>query len=36
MLAGWVGDALPVRELLVMAGWAVVLVPLAARLFRWR
>lgn len=36
MLAGWVGADLPARELLVMAAWAVVLVPLAAKLFRWR
>jgi len=36
MLAGWVGAELPTRELLVMAVWAVVLVPLAAKLFRWR
>lgn len=36
MLDGWVGADLPARELLVMAGWAVVLVPLSARLFRWR
>ncbi|RMI09730.1 ABC transporter permease [Cellulomonas triticagri] len=36
MLDGWVGADLPVQELLVMAGWAVVLVPLSARLFRWR
>lgn len=36
MLAGWVGAGVPTRELLVMAGWTVVLVPLSARLFRWR
>lgn len=36
MLAGWVGDGVPVQELLVMAGWTVVLVPVAARVFRWR
>jgi len=36
MLDGWVGAGVPVRELLVMAGWTVVLVPLSARLFRWR
>ncbi len=36
MLDGWVGADLPVQELLVMAGWALVLVPLSARLFRWR
>lgn len=36
MLDGWVGAGVPTRELLVMAGWTLVLVPLAARLFRWR
>jgi ABC-2 type transport system permease protein len=36
MLAGWIGADLPVRELLVLAGWAVVLLPVAARVFRWR
>jgi ABC-2 type transport system permease protein len=36
MLDGWVGAAVPTRELLVMAAWTVVLVPLSARLFRWR
>jgi ABC-2 type transport system permease protein len=36
MLDGWVGAGVPTRELLVMAAWTVVLVPLAARIFRWR
>jgi ABC-2 type transport system permease protein len=36
MLDGWVGAGVPTRELLVMAGWTVVLVPLAGKLFRWR
>lgn len=32
---GWFGDGVPVLQLVVMAAWTVVLVPLAARLFRW-
>ncbi|WP_282947512.1 ABC transporter permease [Cellulomonas endometrii] len=36
MLDGWVGAGVPTRELLVMAAWTVALVPLAARIFRWR
>jgi ABC-2 type transport system permease protein len=36
MLDGWVGAGVPTRELLVMAAWTVVLVPLAGKLFRWR
>lgn len=32
---GWFGDGVPALQLVVMAGWTVVLVPLAARLFRW-
>lgn len=36
LLDGWVGAGLPTQQLLVMAGWTVVLVPLAAKLFRWR
>lgn len=36
MLDGWAGAPLPVQELLVMAAWTAVLVPLSARLFRWR
>lgn len=32
---GWFGDGEPVLQLVVMAAWTVVLVPLAARLFRW-
>ncbi|WP_454050222.1 ABC transporter permease [Cellulomonas sp. Marseille-Q8402] len=36
MLDAWAGGAVPTRELLVMAGWTVVLVPLSAKLFRWR
>ncbi|MFF1530873.1 ABC transporter permease [Cellulomonas sp. NPDC058312] len=36
MLDAWVGAGVPTRELLVLAGWTVVLVPLSARIFRWR
>lgn len=36
LAAGWYEQTVPVRELVVMAGWTVVAVPLAARLFRWR
>jgi len=36
MLDDWVGAGLPTRELLVMAAWTAVLIPLSARLFRWR
>lgn len=36
LLDAWVGAGVPTRELLVMAGWTVVLVPLSARIFRWR
>lgn len=32
----WFGDGLPARQMVVMAVWTLVLVPLAARLFRWR
>lgn len=35
MAAGWYGGPFPGLELLVMAGWTVVCVPLAAKLFRW-
>jgi ABC-2 type transport system permease protein len=34
--AAWFGDGLPARQMIVMAVWTLVLVPLAARLFRWR
>ncbi len=33
--AGWYGGPFPGLELLVMVGWTVVCVPLAAKLFRW-
>lgn len=32
---GWFGSGVPLRQLLAMAVWTGVLVPLAARLFRW-
>lgn len=32
---GWFGDGVPALQLLVSLGWAAVLVPLAARVFRW-
>ena len=32
---GWLGAGVPALQLVVMAAWTVVLVPLAARLFRW-
>jgi len=35
MTTAWVGGAFPTMELLVMTGWAVVGIPVAARLFRW-
>lgn len=35
MADGWYGTAMPTQELLVMAGWTAVCVPLAARFFRW-
>ena len=35
MAVGWYGSGVPTFELLVMAGWALVCVPVAARLFRW-
>jgi len=35
MTAGWVGQPFPVTQLLVMAAWVVVGVPVAVRLFRW-
>ncbi|WP_066584132.1 ABC transporter permease [Cellulomonas timonensis] len=35
LAAGWYGQAFPALELAVMAGWTVLLVPLAAKLFRW-
>ncbi|WP_448058767.1 ABC transporter permease [Cellulomonas hominis] len=36
MTAGWLGQGFPAQQLLAMLLWTVVLVPLAARLFRWR
>lgn len=35
MTTGWFGDGVPASQLVVMAVWTVVLLPLAARLFRW-
>ncbi|MFC7877965.1 ABC transporter permease [Isoptericola sp. NPDC057391] len=35
MDAGWFGDGFPMLQYVVMAAWTVVLLPLAARLFRW-
>ncbi len=35
MTAGWVGQPFPGTEMLVMAVWALVGVPVAVRLFRW-
>lgn len=32
---GWYGSDLPAQQLVVMAVWTAVVVPLAARLFRW-
>jgi len=35
MDAGWFGEGFPLLQVVVMVGWTVVLLPLAARLFRW-
>lgn len=35
LAAGWYGGTFPTFELVVMLAWTVVMVPLAARLFRW-
>ncbi len=35
MATAWYGTGLPALELLVMTGWTLVCVPLAARFFRW-
>ena len=35
MTEGWFGSGVPVQQLVVMVIWTLVLVPLAARLFRW-
>ncbi|MEV7961525.1 ABC transporter permease [Oerskovia paurometabola] len=35
MTTGWFGTGVPVSQLVVMVVWTVVLLPLAARLFRW-
>lgn len=32
---GWIGDTVPWLQLAVMVGWTALLVPLAARWFRW-
>ncbi|NLF03547.1 MAG: ABC transporter permease [Actinomycetales bacterium] len=32
---GWFGDGVPLLQLAVSVGWTLVLVPLAAKLFRW-
>ncbi len=36
LAAGWYEGRFPTVEVLVMAAWTVVAIPLAARLFRWR
>ncbi|WP_149204103.1 ABC transporter permease [Actinotalea subterranea] len=36
MTEGWFGTGLPAQQLLVMGAWTVLLIPLAAKLFRWR
>jgi ABC-2 type transport system permease protein len=36
MLAGWVGAGMPWQELAALAGWSVIGIPLATKLFRWR
>ncbi|MBO1753386.1 ABC transporter permease [Actinotalea sp. BY-33] len=36
MSEGWFGDGLPVTQMLAMIGWTAVLIPVAARMFRWR
>ncbi|MFD1504216.1 ABC transporter permease [Georgenia yuyongxinii] len=35
LTAAWFTDSFPALQLIVLAGWVVVLYPLAARLFRW-
>lgn len=35
MTAGWFGESFPLAEVLVMAAWTVVLLPLGVKLFRW-
>ncbi|WP_182112273.1 MULTISPECIES: ABC transporter permease [unclassified Actinotalea] len=35
MATAWYGTGVPAQELLAMAGWTAVCVPLAARFFRW-
>lgn len=35
MREGWFGDGIPVFQFVVMAAWTAVLVPAAAKLFRW-
>ena len=32
---GWFGDGIPLLQLAVSVGWTLVLVPLAAKVFRW-
>lgn len=36
LAAGWYEGRFPAVELLVMAAWTVVVIPVAAKLFRWR
>ncbi|MCL3859574.1 ABC transporter permease [Actinotalea sp. K2] len=36
MSAGWFGDGVPVQQLVVMVLWTLVLVPVAAKVFRWQ
>jgi ABC-2 type transport system permease protein len=35
LTAGWFGTELPLLQLVVMAAWTAVLLPLAVKLFRW-
>jgi len=35
MTAGWVGQPFPVVEMVVMAAWGVIGIPVAVRIFRW-
>ena len=35
LAAAWYGQPFPTASLLVMAGWTIVGVPVAARFFRW-
>lgn len=35
MTAAWVGQPFPTQQVLVLAGWTLLVTPVAARLFRW-